>query len=146
MSYDLIVFPVDRALTDAEAKAEVEHLGGSFQIGFGHDKRLDPFVEAMRERYPGLHGNEEHRPFEFDVMRKHVFVGVPDSAAVEVAGVVAAEAWAARVAVFDPQRDVVALPEPFGAAPMGVDGIDAQIEATAEANEAMTDDGGPAEA
>ena len=136
MSYDLIVWPVDRALTVEEAIAEVEHLGGGFQFGLGHDKRVDDFVEVMRERYPGLHGNEEHRPFEFDVMRKHVFIGVPDSAAVQVAEVVADAAWTAGVAVFDPQREVVALPAPYGDGPMGLDGIDTHVaEADAPAGD-----------
>jgi hypothetical protein len=144
VSYDLIVWPVDRALTVEEAIAEVEHFGGAFQFGLGHDRRLDAFVEAMRERYPGLHGNEEHRPFEFDLMRKHVFIAVPDSAAVEVAAVVADAAWTAGVAVFDPQREVVALPRPFGDAPMSLDGIDAHVaDLDAQALDRMTDEGGP---
>ena len=108
MSYELIVWPVDRAMTTEEAIAEVEHFSGGLQFGFGHDGRLDAFVEAMRERYPGLHGNEEHRPFEFDVMRKHVFVAVPDSAAAQVAAVVAESAWSAgvasRITGFGPRR------------------------------------------
>jgi hypothetical protein len=133
MSYDLIVWPVDKALTVGEAIAEVEHLGGSFQFGLGHDKRLDRFVDAMGERYPGLHGHEDQRPFEFDVMRKHVFIGVPESAARVVVEVVAEAAWTAGVAVFDPQREVVALPPPYGDAPMGLDGIDAHLEAPDEA-------------
>lgn len=127
MSYELIVWPVDRAVTVEEAIDEIGHFSGGLQFGFGHDGRLDGFVEAMRERYPGLHGNEEHRPFEFDVMRKHVFVAVADSGAVQVAEVVAGEAWTAGLAVFDPQRRIVALPPPYGDGPMGLDGIDAHV-------------------
>jgi hypothetical protein len=81
----------------------------------------------MTERYPGLHGHEDQRPFEFDLMRKHVFIGVPESAAREVVEVVAEAAWSAGVAVFDPQRESVALPPPYGDAPMGLDGIDAHV-------------------
>ena len=144
MSYELIVWPVDRALSVEEAIAEIGHFGSRLQFGPGHDHRLDAFVETMRERYPGLHGNEEHRPFEFDVMRKHVFVAVPDSAALQVAEVVADAAWSAGVAVFDPQRQVVALPSPFGEAPMSLDDIDAHLaEGDAEAIDRMTDEGGP---
>jgi hypothetical protein len=127
VTYELIVWPVDRALSVEEAIAEIGHLSGGLQFGFGHDHRLDAFVETMRERYPDLHGNEEHRPFEFDVMRKHVFVAVPDSAATQVAEVVADAAWTAGVAVFDPQRRLVALPSPYGEGPMGLDGIDAHF-------------------
>ncbi len=144
MSYELIVWPVDRALTVEEAIAEIAHISGELQFGLGHDHRLDAFVETVRERYPGLHGNEEHRAFEFDVMRKHVFVAVPDSAAVEVAAVVADAAWSAGVAVFDPQRQLVALPAPFADAPMSLDGIDPHLdEVDAEAIDRMTDEGGP---
>jgi hypothetical protein len=143
VSYDFIVWPVDRALTVEEAIAAIDRFGGSFQFGLGHDKRVDAFVDAMRERYPGLHGNEEHRPFEFDVMRKHVFIAVPDSAAVEVAEVVADAAWTAGLAVFDPQRAIVALPRPFGNAPMTLDGIDTHVvEADEAALDRMTDEGG----
>jgi hypothetical protein len=127
VTYELIVWPVDRALSVEEAIAEIGHLSSGLQFGFGHDHRLDAFVETMRERYPDLHGNEEHRPFEFDVMRKHVFVAVPDSAATQVAEVVADAAWTAGVAVFDPQRRLVALPSPYGEGPMGLDGIDAHF-------------------
>jgi hypothetical protein len=144
MSYELIVWPVDRAMTVEEAIAEVEHLSGPLQFGLGHDHRLDLFVQAMRDRYPDLHGNEEQRPFEFDLMRKHVFVAVPDSAAVEVAAVVAESAWSAGVAVFDPQRQLVALPAPFGDEPMSLDGIDPDVtESDAEAIDRMADEGGP---
>src|SRR3954452_17964312 len=124
MSYELIVWPVYRALTVDEAIAAVGHLSGGLPFGLGDDARLDHFVETMRERYPSLHGNEEHRPFEFDLMRKPVFVAVADSAAVQVAEVVADAAWTAGVAVFDPQRRIVALPSPYAEAPMSLDGID----------------------
>src|SRR3954471_7969028 len=127
MSYELIVWPVDNALTLEEAIAEIAHLSGALRVGLGHDQRLDAFVETMRERYPGLHGNEEHRPFEFDVMRKHVFVALPDSEALPVVEVVAEAAWSAGLAVFDPQRHLVALPSPYGDAPMGLEGIDAHF-------------------
>jgi hypothetical protein len=144
VSYELIIWPVDHAMTVEEAIAEMEHASGGLQIGIGHDHRLNAFVETMHERYPGLHGNEEHRAFEFDVMRKHVVIAVPDSAALEVAAVVADAAWSAGVAVFDPQRHLVALPSPFGDAPMSLDGIDASLaDGDAEAIDRMTDEGGP---
>jgi hypothetical protein len=147
MSYELIVWPVDRALTVEEAIAEIGHFGGRWEFGLGHDKRLDAFAQAVRERYPDLEENEEHRPFEFDVMHKHVFVAVADAAAVQVSEVVADAAWTAGLAVFDPQRQLVALPAPFGDAPMSLDGVDAFVrgEDDAEARDRMTDEGGPSE-
>jgi hypothetical protein len=149
MSYELIVWPVDRAVTVKEAVDEIGKFSAGWQLGFGHDERLDAFVAAMRERYPDLHENEEHRPFEFDVMRKHVFVAVPDSAALQVTQVVADAAWSAGVAVFDPQRELVALPAPFGDAPMPLDGIEAHLGvddplANAPAAEPVADPGGAA--
>jgi hypothetical protein len=144
VSYELIVWPVDRPVTVEEAEAEIAHFSSAFQFGIGHDKRLDAFAEAVRERYPSLHGNEEHRPFEFDVMRKHVFVAAPDVAAVQVTEVVASAAWTAGLAVFDPQRQIVALPSPFSDAPMSLDGIEAFVpDADSMAADRMTDEGDP---
>jgi hypothetical protein len=63
---------------------------------------------------------------------------------VQVAAVVADAAWSAGVAVFDPQRQLVALPAPFGKEPMSLDGIDADVSETdREALDRMTDEGGP---
>ena len=134
--YDLTVFPVDRALTVEEAIAEVDRLAGGWQIGLRRDNRLDAFIAHVQERWPDLsHEAENERPFEFDVMRHHVFVGIPPEAVEEVLPAVAEAAWSSGVVVFDPQRQVVGLPAPFGAAPLGVEGV-AELISKTEAEEA----------
>lgn len=144
MSYELIVWPVDRGLTLDEAKDEIGGFSSGWQFGIGHDKRLDAFAATMKERYPDLAENEEHRPFEFDVMRKHAFVAVPDAAAVQITEVVSSAAWDAGLAVFDPQRQLVALPAPFGDAPMALDGVEAFTQGDpAAASDGTTDEGDP---
>ena len=50
---------------------------GRVPVGFGHDKRLDPFIASMERRYGRLRGLNATPPFEFDVVRSHVFIGIP---------------------------------------------------------------------
>lgn len=124
VSYDLIVFPVDQPMTADEATAEVERLAGGLQLSVRRDHRLDAFEKRIDERWPGaLKASEMDRPFEFDVMRHHVFVGFPAASAELGVSVVAEAAWSTGVAVFDPQRHVVGLPAPFADAPLGTEGI-----------------------
>jgi hypothetical protein len=130
VTYDLIVIPVEQPITADEAAAEIEKLSHGFQVGIRRDHRLDAFVDGMDERWPGLaKAHEWERPFEFDAMRHHVFVGVPPASAVEVAAVVAETAWSTGVAVFDPQRHVIGLPAPHADAPLTTDGIAELVEA-----------------
>jgi len=133
--YDLTVFPVDHAMTVEEAIAQVDRLAGGWQIGLGRDHRLDAFIGHVQERWPELRGERENeRPFEFDVMRHHVFVGIPPEAVERVLPAIAEAAWSSGVAVLDPQRQVVGLPAPFAEGPLGTDGV-AEVIAATEAEE-----------
>ncbi|MEO5965669.1 MAG: hypothetical protein ABIR11_09415 [Candidatus Limnocylindrales bacterium] len=134
--YDLIVFAVDHAMSADEAAAEVGRLAESSQFSFRRDHRLDAFEARIDELWPGLQdAPETSRPFEFDVMRHHVFVGFPPASAEMGVAAVAEAAWSTGVAVFDPQRHLVGLPTPFADAPLGTDGIADAVRATAAATE-----------
>jgi hypothetical protein len=128
--YELIVFPADMPMTADEAAAEVERLAGGFQVGLRRDHRLDAFEARMEEAWPVLKEPEWERPFEFDRMRHHVFIGIPFESAETVAKVVAETAWSTGVAVFDPERHLVGLPAPMADAPLQVDGITELMVAT----------------
>ena len=135
MTYDLIAWPVDRALTLEEAVAEVGRLGGSMPFGLGHDRRLDPFIAAMEKRYPGLRGRgPAEPPIEFDVLRRHVFMGIPWNEVEAFVTEVAEVAFASGLAVFDPQREALGLPAPFADAPLTSDGVEPHVR---KANEAF---------
>ena len=131
MTFDLIVWPVDRAISVADALAEAERFGGRPSFLGGHDKRLDPFIAAIEQRYPGIRDGKGDVPCEFDVLRDHIFLGIPWSNVEGLVDVVASIAWRTGVAVFDPQRETVGLPAPFAEAPMDSEGVDVHI-ATAE--------------
>ena len=62
VTFDLIVWPVDRELSTADALAEVERFGGRPSFLGGHDKRLDAFIEAIEARYPGIRPRPGRRP------------------------------------------------------------------------------------
>ena len=53
MSYDLYAWPVDRAMSADEARVEIGGRSNGWSFGLGHDKRLDPFVQAMERRSRG---------------------------------------------------------------------------------------------
>jgi hypothetical protein len=131
VTFDLIVWPVARQLSTEEAMAEVERFGGRPSFLGGHDKRLDPFIAAIEARYPGIRRGQGDVPCEFDVMRDHIFLGIPWSRVDEVVRVVAETAWRTGVAVYDPQREAIGLPAPFAGAPMTTSGVEPHI-ATAE--------------
>jgi hypothetical protein len=134
VTFDLIVWPVDRALTLEEARAEVGRLGGYLSFGRGHDRRLDPFIAAMEKRYPGLRGGGAlPPPFEFDVHRRQIVMGIPWTMVESVVPDVADVAWTTGLAVYDPQRQVVGLPPSFADAPMTSDGLEQHARAAAEA-------------
>ncbi len=129
-----MVWPVDRALSLEEAVAEVGRLGTSLWFGLGHDSRLDPFIAAMEERYPGIRSRgAEPPPFEFDVHRHQVFLTIPASMAEAVVGAVTEAAWRSGLAVYDPQRRAVGLPNPYAEAPMASDGLEPYVPASEEA-------------
>ena len=131
MTFDLIVWPVDREMSTADALAEVERFGARPSFLGGHDKRLDAFIEAFEARYPGIQRGQGDLPCEFDVMRDHIFLGISWSRVEEVVQVVAEAAWRTGVAVYDPQREAVGLPAPFAGAPMTSSGVEPHV-ATAE--------------
>lgn len=138
VTFDLIVWPVDRALALDEAVAEVDRLGGLSSFGLGHDKRLDAFIAAMEQRYPGLRGRGPvPPPCEFDVHRKHVFIGIPWSMVEEITTVVAEAAWQTGLAVYDPQREAVGLPAPFAETPLTAEGVEHHVRAAADALDAV---------
>jgi hypothetical protein len=128
--YELIVLPVDEPMTADEAAEAVGRLAGGFQLGLRRDHRLDAFEERMEEVWPVLKESERERPFEFDRMRHHVFIGIPFESAGTVAKVVAEAAWSTGVAVFDPERHLVGLPAPMADAPMTFDDIAERMVAT----------------
>lgn len=126
MTYDLFILPADRPLTVDEAAAIVDRSGG-FPFGIGHDKRLDPFIASMERRYGRLRGINATPPFEFDIVRSHVFIGIPWVGVEEVVTAVGEAAFEAGVAVWDPQRALVGLPAPHGEAPMTAEGTEAHV-------------------
>ena len=131
--HELIVFPVDAPLTADEAAAAIEKLADGWQIGLRRDHRLDAFEAKIEEAFPGiLKADEAHRPFEFDAMRHHVFVGIPWESAEMVATIVAEAAWSTGVAVFDPDRHLVGLPSPMADAPLSVAGIADHMVSTSD--------------
>jgi hypothetical protein len=124
MSYDLYAWPVDRAMSDDEARVEIEGRMGRWSIGLGRDRRLAPFVQAIERRFPGLGTPHAAFPMEFDVHRDWVFMALPWSFVAEMIEAIAPIAFAEGLALYDPQRDVVALPSPFGASPLGTAGTE----------------------
>ena len=129
MTYDLTVWPVDRALTFEEAAIELGRLGGMLSFLRGPDERLEPFIAAMEERYPGLRSRGAvPPPFEFDIHPRHAFLGIPWGMAEAVVGDVAEAAYRCGLAVYDPQRKAVGLPAPFTDAPMTADGVEAHVQ------------------
>jgi hypothetical protein len=127
VTYDLFILPADRALTVDEAAAIVDRPGG-FPFAIGHDKRLDPFIASMERRYGRLRGMNATPPFEFDVVRSHVFIGIPWIGVAEVVTAVGQAAYEAGVAVWDPQRAVVGLPAPHGEAPLTAEGTEVHVQ------------------
>jgi hypothetical protein len=123
VSYDLYAWPVDRPMSADEARVEIEGRLGKWPLGLGRDKRLSPFVKAMEHRFPGLGTPVASVPMEFDVHRSWVFMALPWSYVAGLVEAIAPIAFEAGLALYDPQRDEVALPAPFGAAPLGTAGI-----------------------
>jgi hypothetical protein len=144
VTYDLFILPADRALTVDEAAAIVDRSGG-FPFGLGHDKRLDPFIASMERRYGRLRGSKATLPFEFDIVRSHVFIGIPWVGVEEVVTAVGEAAFEAGVAVWDPQRALVGLPAPHGEAPMTAEGTEAHVHKAETAFAAIERGATPAE-
>jgi hypothetical protein len=122
VSYDLYAWPVARAMSDDEARVEIQERMGRWAIGLGRDRRLAPFVSAMKARFPGVGTPLADLPIEFDVHRTWVFMALPWSYVAGLVETIAPIAFGAGLALYDPQRDLVALPAPFGSSPMGTEG------------------------
>ena len=127
MTYDLLVLPVDGALTFEEALAAVE-VDRDRASDAATDIRLEPFVAAMERRFWRLRGlGPIPPPFEFDVDGGHVVIGIPWSRVAEVTRAVGEAAYRSGVAVIDLQREIVALPSPYADEPMQVAGTEPHV-------------------
>ena len=127
MTFDLLVWPVDSALSADEAMAMANTLNTTLPFGIGHDKRLDPFIAEVQRRYPGI-GGPAGPPCEFDVHRDHIFLGISWSLVEELLPVVAEIAWRTGLAVYDRQQERVGLPAPFAERPMTSDGVAGHVQ------------------
>jgi hypothetical protein len=133
VTFDLIAWPVDRALTYEEAVAEVGRFGGA-AAGPGHDQRLDPFLARLEHRYPGIRGQGPVAPpFELDVRRGHVAIGIPWGQVEAVVADISEAAWTTGLAILDPQREALGLPAPFAAAPLTSEGLERHVRAAEDA-------------
>jgi hypothetical protein len=134
VTYDLFILPVDRAMTFDEASAEVERLQRALGFRRGHDASLDPFIAALGRRYWQVRARTPIAPpFEFDVARSYIFVGIPWSRVEEVLAAVAEAAFETGVAVVDPQRELVGLPSGFAEAPLTTEGTEIHVRKAQEA-------------
>jgi hypothetical protein len=133
MSYDLLAWPVDRQMSWAEAIADIEKRATRWKIGLRHDRRIDAFERAMKARFPGIGTARSEYPMEFDVRAEYVQVSLPWSMVSELLDAIAPIAFEAGLALFDPQRELVGMPAPFGSAPLGTSGVDEHEEHAARA-------------
>lgn len=123
MSYDLVLWPLDRAMTWAAAAAELHRLDDGRLLRVGHDARLDPFLRALRTRYPGIGRYQAGPPVELDVHRRHIFLAIGWGEVEAMVPVISELAWGTGLAVVDPQREVIGLPAPLAGAPLGPEGL-----------------------
>jgi hypothetical protein len=121
MSFDLYVFPVDKAMSDRAASRHVMRL---------QDADLDPdappgaelagFLADFRARYPDLHALDEDSieadqiPVLVDAYSSHAFLSIWWSAVAEVAAFALELTERHGLALFDPQAEVVHLPPALG--------------------------------
>ena len=110
MSYDLYAWPVDRAMTDEEAMADIEQRASRWKLSLRSDRRIDAFEKAMRSRFRGIGTARSEYPMEFDVGADHVHMTLPRSMVEELRAAIAPFAFEAGLALFEPQRGLVALP------------------------------------
>lgn len=121
MGSDLVLIPADRALSWDEAFETYEGLMRTWRPGIGHDRRLNPFISAIRARYPGIGRDPDSVPVEFDISRRHIFLGIGWSMVETFVPEVCELAWRNGLTVIDPQREVVGPHAPFADAPLGAD-------------------------
>jgi len=127
MSYDLYLLPLDRALTWGEASAELDRLDAGRRLRLGHDGRLDPFLGALRARYPGIGRGPDGPPVELDVHHRHVFLAIGWGEVEAMVPVISELAFHAGLTVVDPQREVVGPPSPIADLPLGPEGLDEHV-------------------
>lgn len=133
MSYDLIVWPVDRAMTTEEAIEDARRRSTTWKIGLRRNRKIDAFAKAMRGRFPGIDSGTADYPMEFDVGADHVHLALPWTAVADLIEIIGPLAFDAGLAVCDPQRELVAMPPPFGTSPLGTDGVEAHERGAADA-------------
>jgi hypothetical protein len=124
MSYDLYAFPVDRDMSLEEAVNEIGSRSSRWRLGVRRDKRIDAFEKAMAARFPGIGTVRSEYPMEFDVSADYVHMALPWPMVAELLGAIAPLAFEAGLAVFDPQRTAIAMPAPFGSAPLDAQGVE----------------------
>lgn len=118
MSYQLFAWPVDRAMTSDEAIAEIQRRSSRRSLGLGREQHVAGFAAEMDEQFPGVESGRNPIPMELDIHRDWVHLGLPWSMATDLIGRIAYAAYEQGLALYDPQRHLVALPAPFGAAPL----------------------------
>jgi hypothetical protein len=118
VTYDLLVFATDRAISAAGAARKLARLADAGSAGTPTDTRLAAFAAEIERRHPWIATGDREPAgapaFEFDRVPGFIFVGLgwPDVEA--VGGEIAALAWATDLAIFDPQQEKVALPARLG--------------------------------
>jgi hypothetical protein len=128
MGFDLYFLPTDGPLTVAEAGDAISRDQGFVRRRLGHDRRLDPFLADVEQRWPGVRqARNDALDAEFNVGRSHVFVGLGWDDVARWVPLLAEVAWRNGLAVYDPQREVVGLPSPLATAPLADDGLDDHV-------------------
>jgi ferritin len=121
MQFDLYVWPADRALGGEAAARAVARLAEDDPREAPLDPRLAAFADELRA--PG------GTPFELHIHDRHVLVGIVRGDIELIGSEIADAAWRHGLAVFDPQRGVVALPGDLGGSPLTWEGIEAYLPA-----------------
>jgi len=137
MSYELVAWPIDRAMSAEEAIAQIRERTSRWPVGIGRDRRIKAFAAAMDEAFPGIGSMASPIPMEFDVHRDWVHMALPWSMVADLVRTISPLAYDAGLALYDPQRDEVALPQPFGGAPLGVAGVEEHERMAATAMNAI---------
>ena len=133
MSYDLFAWPVDRAMTTEEAIAEIRERSSRRSFGLGREQRVASFAAEMDEQFPNLGTSRSPIPMEFDVHRGWVFMALPWTMVADLIGRISHIAFEQGLALYDPQRELVALPAPFGDAPLALAGVEEHERLAADA-------------
>ena len=139
MSYQLFGWPVDRAMAAEEAIAEIRARASRRSFGLGREQHVAGFAAEMDEQFPGVEAGRNPIPMELDVHRDWVHLGLPWSMATDLMGRIAYAAYEQGLALYDPQRALVALPAPFGDAPLPLADLEAHQRMAADAMRDLLD-------